>query len=234
MSKLKESAEMKKRYAPFEESNRSLQALIYKIVLLGILDAAATFAAFVLFMNQAWLPLVILALSTAAINWIYFRRGGVPAKYLTPGVIFLIAFQISVLIFSFFTAFTNYSSPHNGDIKFSTSAILDANFELNPDSPSYSVSWVKDAKGNTASLISTQQFKLDADGFPITDPNTGEVVINYTDIYLGLSDKVLQPLTDRSQITWQTRLVTAPVLTSTVATRFRFLVTLQSTSRSFR
>jgi arabinogalactan oligomer/maltooligosaccharide transport system permease protein len=194
----------KKSFSIYDSQSASTKGIIFKIVFLGILDAIAVFVSFMLFLQHQWLPLIIEIIAVALLNWIYFKKGSLPAKYLGPGVLFLIAFQISVLIFSFFTAFTNYSTPHNGDITWSTRTILEANFATAEDAPGYKVSWLKDSKNKPVILLTQQDLKIDpATGNYVTDPVTGEVLYTYTNIYLGEAGKYLQTV-DRSKVTWQT------------------------------
>ena len=91
----------------------SLIGILAKIILLGITDAVAAFVLFQLALNQEWLIFSISLVVTVLINWIYLRRDGLPAKYLAPGVIFLMIFQVFVMIFSTYIAFTNYGDGHN-------------------------------------------------------------------------------------------------------------------------
>ena len=186
----------------YDSTTTSTKGWVTKIILLGIVDAVAVFAAFMLFMQEQWLPLIIEVAVVALVNWIYLKRGALPAKYLAPGLAFLVAFQISVLVFSFFTAFTNYSTAHNGDIKWSTGAILQSNFATTDNAPSYRVAWLKDSKGRPAELLSLQALKTDANGDPILDPNTGEALFSYTDIKLGVQGELVQAV-DRATVTWE-------------------------------
>src|SRR6185312_4009882 len=75
----------------------SLGGILAKIILLGVTDAVAAFVLFQLALSAEWLVFGISLLTTLAINWIYLRRGGLPAKYLAPGVIFLMVFQVFVM-----------------------------------------------------------------------------------------------------------------------------------------
>lgn len=192
----------KKRSASLYDSEvSSTRGIILKIALLAILDAAVVFAAFLLFMTENWLPLVVLAITAVLINYIYLRRGAIAAKYLTPGVFFLIAFQISVLVFSFFTAFTNYSSSHNGDIKWATKSILSANFATAEDAPAYDVTWLEDSNKKPAVLLSKSEVAIDpATGEVMLDPDTFEPIITYSEIYLGVKGKIVEPA-DRAKVT---------------------------------
>ena len=54
----------------------------------------------------------ILVAATVAIDLIYFGRRTLPAKFLHPGTLFLLAFQIVPIIYTIDVAFTNYSTGH--------------------------------------------------------------------------------------------------------------------------
>ena len=80
-----------------EAASGGLKAILIKIALLGIVDAIALYGLFILFLQQQWLIFGLVAAVTLVVNWIYFTPGKLPAKYLTPGVIFLVVFQIFVV-----------------------------------------------------------------------------------------------------------------------------------------
>jgi arabinogalactan oligomer/maltooligosaccharide transport system permease protein len=71
------------------------------------------------------------------INWIYLRKGGLPAKYLAPGVLFLLVFQVFVVMFSGYIAFTNYGDGHNSTKDDAIAAIQLTAQKRVPDSPAY-------------------------------------------------------------------------------------------------
>jgi arabinogalactan oligomer/maltooligosaccharide transport system permease protein len=66
--------------------------LIVKIVLLGLVLAIAIFGAFPLIDRGQWLGLALLVGVTALLFWIYLSPRRIPAKYLIPGTLFLLAF----------------------------------------------------------------------------------------------------------------------------------------------
>ena len=95
-----------------EGGQPSLRGIIIKIILLAIVDAGAMFAAMLLLAKHQWLYFGVELVITLVVNWLYLRRGHLPAKYLAPGVVLLVLFQISVVFFSGFIAFTNYGALH--------------------------------------------------------------------------------------------------------------------------
>jgi arabinogalactan oligomer/maltooligosaccharide transport system permease protein len=147
----------------YDGGTPSLRGTILKIALLAILDAVTIFVTFVLFMKQQWVAVAVAIIAMLIVNWLYLRRGGLPAKYLAPGVILLIAFQVYVLFFSAYTAFTNYGSFHNGDQKLAVSAIRAAGFGAVDGAPQYEVRLVKDDKGRIIYML--------------TDPIGGKVLV---------------------------------------------------------
>ena len=138
----------------YDGGTPSLRGTIIKISLLAVLDAVTIFVAFVLFMREQWLAVAVAIAGMIIVNWLYMRRGGLPAKYLAPGVILLIAFQVYVLFFSAYTAFTNYGSYHNGDQNLAVSAIKAAGFGQVEGAPQYDVKLVQDAEGRYNFLLS--------------------------------------------------------------------------------
>ena len=130
----------------YDGGTPSLRGTIIKIVLLALLDAVTLFVAFVLFMREQWFAVGVAIVGMLIVNWLYLRRGGLPAKYLAPGVILLIAFQVYVLFFSAYTAFTNYGSYHNGDQNLAVSAIKAAGFGPVEGAPQYDLKLVQDDK----------------------------------------------------------------------------------------
>jgi len=119
-----------------------------KIVLLGLFDACALWLIFAMAGLHLWVALVITIVITLLINWIYLGTGTrLPGKYLTPGVVFLVIFQIFVVFFSGYIAFTNYSDGHNSTKADAIGAITVAAQKRVPNSPTYAVNILqKDGK----------------------------------------------------------------------------------------
>lgn len=121
-----------------------MSGTLWKLGALGVTDAVAVTMIMVLLVQELILAAVISIVVLLLVNWIYLRKGGLPAKYLAPGVLFLIVFQIYVLIFSGYTAFTNYGSAHNGDKALAIQTIQNAAYRT-VDGPDYTI---KIAKAN--------------------------------------------------------------------------------------
>jgi arabinogalactan oligomer/maltooligosaccharide transport system permease protein len=88
--------------------------LVVKLVFLSLVNAMAIWAAAVLVDRDNWKALAVLAASTLAIDAVYLlpRRRTLPLKFLIPGTVFLLAFQVSPVVYTVNVAFTNYSTGH--------------------------------------------------------------------------------------------------------------------------
>jgi arabinogalactan oligomer / maltooligosaccharide transport system permease protein len=83
-----------------------------KIAFLAIVNAISVWAIVVLALDQKWIALAACVLATLAIDLVYLGKRSFPLKFLVPGTIFLIAFQIAPIIYNVNIAFTNWSTGH--------------------------------------------------------------------------------------------------------------------------
>ena len=125
----------------------SIRGQILKIIVLGLIDAFAGTIFFALVGKNQFTFAAILAFVTLTINYIYLRKGGLPAKYLAPGVILLICFQIYTVIFSGYISFTNYGSLHNGNYEAALNATMLAAVEPVEGAAEYDIKIVRGADG---------------------------------------------------------------------------------------
>ncbi|GAA2875002.1 sugar ABC transporter permease [Actinoplanes cyaneus] len=147
--------------APDEKSASALGQGI-KIVLLGLVVAIAVWAAFPLVQAEYWAGLGLLVAATAGLLYLYLTPRHVPAKYLVPGTIFLVVFQIFPVLYTASTAFTNFGDGHRGSKAEAITAIQTASVTRVPGSTEYQLKIIT---------------KGDALAFLITDPKSGQVSI---------------------------------------------------------
>jgi arabinogalactan oligomer/maltooligosaccharide transport system permease protein len=154
-----------------DAASGGIKMLLLKLVLLGILDAVAVYAVLVLAGFGQWIVAAVVAAVAALVNWIYFSRRKLPAKYLTPGIIFLVLFQVFVLVYTGYIAFTNYGTGHNGSKEQAVSSLMASSLQRVEDSPTYPVTVVD---------------QLGTLGLLVTDPDG--------DAYVGTNDQPLEPV----------------------------------------
>jgi arabinogalactan oligomer / maltooligosaccharide transport system permease protein len=149
--------------------------MIVKIALLGLVLAIAIFGAFPLIEQQQWLGLALLIAVTSVIFWVYLSPRRIPAKYLIPGTLFLLAFQVFPVLYTMSTAFTNFGDAHRGSKEDAIQAIEGASITKVEGSTDYRLA------------VATKG-----------DPITGDIVFLLTDFetkqsQVGTSDG-LEPL----------------------------------------
>jgi arabinogalactan oligomer/maltooligosaccharide transport system permease protein len=123
----------------------------------------------VLYLHKEWVVLAIVVAVTLLVNWIYFSRRVLPAKYLAPGVIFLLIFQVFVLGYTAYVGFTNYGTGHNGSKDQAVNSLMSSALQRVPDSPTYKTTVV-------------EQFGML--GLLVTDPDG--------DVFIGTAEAPLQ------------------------------------------
>jgi ABC-type sugar transport system permease subunit len=86
---------------------------VLKIVMLSVVNAFAIWAAVVLLDHHKWRAVTVLAAATLALDAVYLvKRWTLPLKFLVPGTVFLLAFQVIPVVYTINVAFTNYSTGH--------------------------------------------------------------------------------------------------------------------------
>ncbi|TLP93715.1 ABC transporter permease subunit [Nesterenkonia salmonea] len=156
--------------------------MLFKIIVLGLLCATAVYAALVLFMNDRWLVGSLVLVGAAALTWIYLKRGVLPAKYLAPGLVFLLIFQIFVVLYSGYVAFTNYGTGHNSTKDHAIQAIMLQSQDRVPDSPTYAVAVLEES----GDLLASDELYF-------------AIVSNDEEVFIGSEEEPLE-LTTEAQI----------------------------------
>ncbi|MFJ8202283.1 ABC transporter permease subunit [Micromonospora chalcea] len=156
--------------------------LVVKVVLLGLVAGIAIWAAFPLIEAEHWIGLGILVATTAGLFYLYLSRRHIPAKYLVPGTLFLIAFQVFPVLYTASTAFTNFGDGHRGSKDDAIVAVQTSSVKQVPGSTEYNLTIA--TKGDPASgplvfLLSDPKtkdvFAGDADGLRKLDAADVEV-----------------------------------------------------------
>lgn len=88
--------------------------LIVKWLLLALVLAGAAFIIQRLIEEGYWVMVILTGFLALCVVAIYASKGMIPAKYLLPGVVLLLALQIWPLVYTVGISFTNYGSGHLG------------------------------------------------------------------------------------------------------------------------
>jgi arabinogalactan oligomer/maltooligosaccharide transport system permease protein len=162
-------------------SASTTQGLLAKIALLAVVTAIAVWLAIPLYAAQLWVPLAVVVLTTLAIYFVYLQPWHIPLKYLVPGTIFLLAFQVIPVVATVATAFTNFGDGHRGTKAEAITAIQSSNVQRVPGSIDYTLTIATTGDAATGDLI-----------FLLYDPVTKTVQRG--------DDKGLTPVTDATVI----------------------------------
>ena len=129
-----------------------------KLILMMLIDALGLYGVFTAYMVKSWIVLGVLAALLIVVNWIYFSKRMIPAKYLVPGMVFLLIYQVFVMGYTGYVSFTNYGQGHNSTKEDAISAILKASEQRAPGAVNVTAAVVEDGSGL---------------GLVIADPTTG-------------------------------------------------------------
>jgi arabinogalactan oligomer / maltooligosaccharide transport system permease protein len=168
------------RDVPKKSSSITASGLAMKLVLVGLIDALLIWA-LVQSWQAGWWPAVgFFILALVAINLVYFTRG-VPLKYLLPGLLFLLVYQLFTMVYTGYSSFTNYGTGHLDDKDSAISALLAREEQPVADSAAYPV--VPIEKGGTVSMLVT---------FPEGTDQAGQTFIGTPDSLDPVSPDQLQ------------------------------------------
>ncbi|MGA4508591.1 ABC transporter permease subunit [Propionibacteriaceae bacterium G1746] len=114
----------------------SLWAWVVKILLLGSVAALCLTAALIAASKQSWLVMAaFIAIAIVAMVVYLPPNRFLPAKYLTPGLIFLLVFTVGAMAYTIWVGFTNYGDGHNSSKKDAINSIIQTNQARVPDTP---------------------------------------------------------------------------------------------------
>ncbi|MGL6278280.1 MAG: ABC transporter permease subunit [Gaiella sp.] len=157
---------------------------VVKFVLLALLNALVIWAVGQLFVQDKWFWALLTIAALAALDLIYFVPRAVPAKFIVPGAVFLIAYQVIPIAFTVTTAFQIYSTGHVLTKEQAVQAIQVQS--LQPTGATFVMAPARDADGNLVLLLVDEETGREAVGSPdgltelpdgtlTVDPATGAV-----------------------------------------------------------
>lgn len=131
------------------------RGFLVKLVLMATIDALGVYAVLAAWDAQAWGILAAMVALLVAANWVYFSRRPLALKYILPGLAFLLVFQIYVVVYTGYVAFTNYGDGHNSTKEQAVEALLVQNERRVEGSESYPLTVLGDG-GDLAFAIVTE------------------------------------------------------------------------------
>lgn len=149
----------------------------------------------------SWLFVTVVAFLAMSVLVVYSTRRFIPAKYLFPGLMLLLLFQIWPIVYTAATAFTNYGDGHTLSKEEAIVAIQAQSVRQDPDAPRYgmSVAVPEDEPIETGELSFLLTVPPTADGDELEEgaEETGDTGENVTadgyQLFVG-TEEGLEPL----------------------------------------
>ena len=88
----------------------SVAGLLLKLLFLGVVNALTLYAILTLLPLREWTPLAVVVIATIAIDYVYLSKRTLPLKFLLPGTIALLIFQVYPVLYTAYIGFTNYGT----------------------------------------------------------------------------------------------------------------------------
>ena len=147
------------------KNSHKLPALFLKIFFLGGVNSFALWSVPVLISNNSYVYAAYVAISTLIIDYIFLNKRFIAAKYIVPGAVLMVAFQIYPAIYTGYVAFTNFSVGHEFDKATAIDSMISNSYEPVSDTL-YPMKIARDEAGKNVALIKNgdQVFAGDARG----------------------------------------------------------------------
>jgi arabinogalactan oligomer / maltooligosaccharide transport system permease protein len=88
----------------------SVSGLLGKLLFLGVVNGGTLYAVMTLLPLRAWSPLLVVLVATIALDVVYLSKRTLPMKFLIPGTIALLVFQVYPVLYTGYIGFTNYGT----------------------------------------------------------------------------------------------------------------------------
>lgn len=120
---------------------------LLKLALMAGVNALGLYGLWASAAVGTWGVFTFLLAAVVAADWLYFSRRMIAGKYLYPGLVFLLIYQLFVMAYTGYVAFTNYGDGHNSTKADAIAAISEQNERRVEGSAAYPLAVV--AQGDT-------------------------------------------------------------------------------------
>ncbi len=108
-----------------------------KLVLMALVNAFGLFVLYSSWQVRHWGMLAAMVVLLVVVNWAYFSKRMLAAKFLVPGLVFLCVYQLFTMAYTGYVAFTNYGTGHIGTKEAAIAANLAQHEHRVEGSPAY-------------------------------------------------------------------------------------------------
>lgn len=119
------------------------KGFLVKLALMAAVNAFGIFIILAALQQDSMGILWVMVGLLVAANWVFFARRTLALKYVFPGLVFLLIFQLFTMGYTLYVSFTNYGQGHNSTKDQAITALLQQNEVRLPDSPAYPLAVVE-------------------------------------------------------------------------------------------
>lgn len=117
---------------------------LVKLAVMAVVNAFGVYVLIAAWTAESWGILAAMLAMLIVADWVYFSRRTVPLKYIYPGLVFLLVFQVFTIAYTGWVAFTNYGDGHNSTKDQAIEALLVQNERRVEGAPSVPLTVVED------------------------------------------------------------------------------------------
>ncbi len=141
---------------------------LIKLALMALVNALGIFVLWQAFNVASWWVFGGMVAVLAVVNYTYFtQKRTIPAKYIVPGIIFLLVYQVFVIFYTGYISLTNYGDGHNLDKDQAVAAILAQNEKRVAGSASYPLTVVLRGAELGFAVVDDGQVKVGTADMPL-------------------------------------------------------------------
>jgi arabinogalactan oligomer/maltooligosaccharide transport system permease protein len=159
------------------KNSHKLPSLFLKIFFLGGVNSFALWAVPVLLSNRSYVYATYVAVSTIVLDYIFLSKRFIAAKYIIPGALLMVAFQIYPAIYTGYVAFTNFSVGHEFDKPTAIDSMISNSYEPVGEDL-FPMKIARDDLGKNVVLIKNGEQVLAGDAKGITEIPASAVVLD--------------------------------------------------------
>ncbi|MFO7777423.1 MAG: ABC transporter permease subunit [Nitriliruptoraceae bacterium] len=131
----------------------SVAGLLLKLLFLGVVNGLALYAILTLLPLRQWTPLAVVVVATAAIDVVYLSKRQIALKFLLPGTIALLIFQVYPVLYTAYIGFTNYGTGNVLDQQQAVERIISDSVTVPDDAIRYRSTPLENEAGDLALLL---------------------------------------------------------------------------------
>jgi arabinogalactan oligomer / maltooligosaccharide transport system permease protein len=131
----------------------SVAGLLLKLLFLGVVNGLTLYAILTLLPLREWTPLAVVIVATIAIDVVYLSRRQIALKFLLPGTIALLVFQVYPVLYTAYIGFTNYGTGNVLDQEQAVGRIISDSITVPEDAIRYRSTPLQNEAGDLALLL---------------------------------------------------------------------------------